>query len=285
MVKSSLDNLFDIIVYVILAVIGICVLFPLLYVLSVSISPLSEVLKKGFVIIPREITFEAYERIFSESLLPSAFRVTIFVTCVGTIISITLTTLLAYPLSRKELPGRSFFLFYVLFTMLFSGGIVPTYIVVRSLGLINTVWAMIWPGAVWTFCIIITKSFLEKLPQELFESARIDGVGEFIILLKIVIPLSKPVIATVSLFYAVGYWNQFFPGIMYITRSNLYPLQVVIRQILLQTQDMYNNPDINIPTRTMQMAAVIVASVPIIAVYPFVQKHFVKGMLLGSIKG
>ncbi|HHV96154.1 MAG TPA: carbohydrate ABC transporter permease [Clostridiaceae bacterium] len=285
MVKSSSDKLFDSIVYVILAVIGICVLFPLLYVFSVSISPLSEVLKRGFVIIPREITLEAYERIFSESLLPSAFRVTTFVTCVGTLISITLTTLLAYPLSRKELPGRAFFLFFVLFTMLFSGGIVPTYIVVRSLGLINTVWAMIWPGAVWTFCIIITKSFLEKLPQELFESARIDGVGEFIILLKIVIPLSMPVIATVSLFYAVGYWNQFFPGIMYITKSNLYPLQVVIRQILLQTQDMYNNPDVNIPTRTMQMAAVIVASVPIIAVYPFVQKHFVKGMLLGSIKG
>lgn len=285
MVKSSTGKLYDSVIYIILAVIGICSLFPLLYVVSVSVSPLSEVLKRGLLIIPRQITFEAYERIFNESLLPTSFRVTIYVTCIGTFISITLTTLLAYPLSRKELPGRTFFLFFVIFTMLFSGGIVPTYIVVRSLGLINTIWAMIWPGAVWTFCTIITKSFLEKLPPELFESARIDGVGEFIILLKIVLPLSLPVVMTVSLFYAVGYWNQFFPGIMYITKSRLYPLQVVIRQILLQTQDMYNNPDVNIPTRTMQMAAVVVASVPIIAVYPFVQKHFVKGMLLGSIKG
>lgn len=285
MVKSPSDKLYDSVIYIILAAVGVCSLFPLLYVVSVSVSPLSEVLKRGLLIIPRQITFEAYERIFKESLLPSSFRVTIYVTCIGTFISITLTTLLAYPLSRKELPGRTFFLFFVIFTMLFSGGIVPTYIVVRSLGLINTIWAMIWPGAVWTFCVIITKSFLEKLPPELFESARIDGVGEFVILIKIVLPLSMPVVATVSLFYAVGYWNQFFPGIMYITKSRLYPLQVVIRQILLQTQDMYNNPDVNIPTRTMQMAAVVVASAPIIAVYPFVQKHFVKGMLLGSIKG
>ena len=285
MVNSIKDRLFDWVVLLILSLLGMCVLFPIMYVVTVSVTPMSEVLKRAFILIPRKITLDAYYFIFQRSNLPQAFYVTTWITVVGTLINMVLTVMMAYPMSRRELPGRTFFQFYVIFTMLFSGGTIPTYILVRSLGLINSLWALIWPGAIWTFCVIVTKSFFQQLPVELFESARIDGIGEWRILFYIVIPLSLPVIVTISLYYAVGHWNEFFGGIMYITKSNLFPLQVVIRQILMQAADLQNNPDVVLPTQTMQMASIVVASAPIIIVYPWLQKHFAKGMLLGAIKG
>lgn len=284
--KSRDDKVFDAITFIILALVAIVCFFPLMFVLAVSITPFSEVLKNGgFVLFPRAITFEAYHFLLTESKIIPAFGVTVFITIVGTIINLILTTLIAFPLSRKNLPGRSFFLLIVIFTMLFNGGIVPTYLIVKATGLINSIWAMIIPNAIWTFNILVMKSFFENLPNELFESARIDGAGEMRILWNIALPLSIPVMMTIGLFYGVGHWNQFFQAIMYITDTKLFPLQVVVRDILLQTQNTMENPDITLPTVTMQMAAVILASIPIILVYPFIQKHFTKGMLLGSVKG
>ncbi|MGG4033640.1 carbohydrate ABC transporter permease [Paenibacillus cisolokensis] len=286
MVRGLEDKIFNAVSYTILALVGLATVVPLLYVLSVSLTPYAEVLKNGgYVLFPKEITFNAYEKLLSNSAIPRAFQITIFVTVVGTAINLTLTALLAYPLSRKGMPGRRLFLFMVLFTLLFNGGIIPTYLIVKATGLIDTVWALIVPNAIWSFNVLVMKGFFENLPEEIFESARIDGAHEWRILLRIAVPLSIPSIMTIGLFYAVGHWNSFFAAIMYITDRSLFPLQVVVREILMMTQQPLENAEDMVPTVTMQMSAVIFASLPIIAVYPFLQKHFTKGMIIGSIKG
>lgn len=286
MVKGLEDRVINAIVYILLLLCGMVAVFPLLYVLSVSLTPFSEVLKNGgFILIPKAITFDAYYKLLTESFIPRAFGVTVVITVVGTLLNLVITALMAYPLSRKQLPGRSFFLMMVVFTLLFSGGMIPTYLVVKSLGLLNSVWSMILPNLVWSFNVLIMKSFYENLPEELFESARIDGAKEFRILWQVVAPLSIPVTLTIGLFYAVGHWNEFFQAIMYVTDRNLFPLQVIVREILIQTQQPMENAENMTPTVTLQMASVIMASLPIIVIYPFLQKHFTKGMLLGSVKG
>jgi putative aldouronate transport system permease protein len=286
MVTGTGDRIFNAFVIVILSLCGLAAVFPLLYVVSVSITPMGEVLRNGgFILIPREITFTAYEKLLNDSGIPDAFKVTVFITVVGTALNIALTALMSYPLSRKQLPGRSVFLLMIVFTLLFSGGIIPTYLIVKSLGLLDSVWAMILPNVVWSFNVLIVKSFFEQLPEELFESARMDGAKEFRILLQIVLPLSVPVMLTVGLFYAVGHWNEFFQAIMYVTDRQLFPLQVIVREILVQSQQPLESAENITPTQTLQMASVVMASLPIIVVYPFLQKHFTKGMLLGSIKG
>ncbi|SDW06437.1 carbohydrate ABC transporter permease [Paenibacillus sp. CF384] len=286
MVRSTNDRIADTVVFAILLLCGLVAVFPLLYVLSVSLTPFSEVLKNGgFILVPRSITFGAYHKLLTESNIPRAFGVTVLITVIGTILNMVITALMAFPLSRKQLPGRNFFLMMVVFTLLFSGGIIPTYLVVKSIGLLDSIWAMILPNLVWSFNVLIMKSFYESLPEELFESARMDGAKEFRILLQIVIPLSVPVTLTIGLFYMVGHWNEFFQAIMYVTDRTLFPLQVVVREILIQTQQPLENADNMTPSETLQMASVILASLPIILVYPFMQKHFTKGMLLGSVKG
>ncbi|SDD08134.1 putative aldouronate transport system permease protein [Paenibacillus sp. UNCCL117] len=286
MVRGIEDKLFNTVVYTILAFVGLMAVVPFLYVISVSLTPYAEVLKNGgYVLIPKEITFQAYAKILGASTIWNALKVTVFVTVVGTAVNLLLTLLLAYPLSRKGLPHRSLFLFMVVFTLLFNGGIIPTYLVVKSTGLIDTVWALILPNAIWSFNALIMKSFFESLPEELFESARMDGAGEFRVLWQLVVPLSLPSVLTIGLFYAVGHWNQFFQAIMYITDRTLFPLQVVVREMLMLSQQTMESAENMVPTVTMQMGAVVVASLPMIIVYPFLQKHFTKGMLMGSIKG
>ncbi|GIP17467.1 protein LplC [Paenibacillus montaniterrae] len=285
MVRGVEDRVINGIVYTILFLAGLVAVFPLLYVVSVSLTPLSVVHKSGsFPIIPREITFSAYRTIWEYSGMVQAFGVTAMVTIVGTLLNMIITILLAYPLSRKKLPGRSSFLMMILITMLFSGGMVPTYLIVKSLGLLNTYWSLILPGLVGSFNVLIVKSFFEQLPEEIFESAKMDGAGEFRILAQMTVPLSTSVIATIGLFYAVGHWNDFFQAIMYITDRSMFPLQVVVREILMQSQQL-ENFEATTPAQTLKMAAVVMASLPVIVVYPFLQKYFTKGMLLGSIKG
>lgn len=286
MVKSLDDKIFNGVVYVILGMCGLAAILPMLYVVSVSITPFGEVLRNGgFILFPREITFSAYRTLFTESNIPKAFQITVLITVIGTAVNLILTGLMAYPLSRKNLPARRFFLLMIVFTLLFSGGLIPTYLVVKSMGLLDTIWAMILPNAVWSFNVLIMKSFFEGLPEELFESARMDGAKEFRILLQIVTPLSIPVLLTVGLFYLVGHWNEFFQAIFYVTDRTLFPLQVIVREILMQSQQPLENAENIMPTQTMQMASVMIASLPVMVIYPFLQKHFTKGMLLGSIKG
>jgi putative aldouronate transport system permease protein len=285
MVKSMGDKVFDVGVYVILALVGLAALFPMLYVISVSLTPFGEVLRNGgYVIIPQSITFDAYRQFLTKPEIPRAFGVTTFITVVGTLINLLLTTLMAYPLSKKNLPGRRWLLLLVVWTLLFNGGIIPTYLVVKSVGLLDTVWAMILPSAIWSTNVLIMKSFFESLPEEVFESARLDGASEFRIVWQIVLPLSTPVMLTIGLFYAVSHWNEFFQALLYITDHTLQPLQIVVRNLLRQSQSV-ENPESLVPTTTLQMAAVVIATLPVIIVYPFIQKHFTKGALLGSLKG
>ncbi|TBL70569.1 carbohydrate ABC transporter permease [Paenibacillus thalictri] len=285
-ISSGEDRIVNTLVYVLLGAIGLCALFPMLYVFSASVTPYSEVLKNGgFVIIPTSLTWNGYKQLFQQAAIPKSLHVSVYITVVGTLVNMVLTTLMAYPLSRKDLPGRGALLFTIIFTFIFSGGIIPTYLIVKNTGLLNTVWAMIIPNAIWSYNVLIMKSFFDQLPEEIYESAKIDGAKELRILLQITVPLSVPVILTLSMFYAVSHWNEFFQAIMYVSSRSLYPLQVVVRDILTQSASADVTSADMVPTLTLQMAAVVMASLPIILVYPLIQKHFTKGMMLGSVKG
>ncbi|MBO9606349.1 MAG: carbohydrate ABC transporter permease [Paenibacillaceae bacterium] len=289
--KSAADRAVDAILYTLLTLFALSTLFPLYYVFVVSITPYAEVLKNGgFVIWPSQLTFDAYREIFGSPRIPDAIKITTIIAVGGTLLNLIVTMLLAYPLSKKTLEGRSFFLMAVVFTMLFSGGIIPTYLVVRGLGLYNSIWAMMIPGLVSTFNLLIMKTYFEQLPEEVEEAAKVDGCGDVRTLLTIVLPLSMPIVATLGLFYGVGHWNEYFKGIMYLTDKHLEPLQVVLRN-MIQTPNvsqelMVNTSDLPpLPPETIKMATVTVAIMPIVIVYPFLQKYFIKGMLIGAVKG
>lgn len=282
--KRKSDRKFDLFMYVILGIVLIVCVFPLLYVISVSLTPISEVHKNGgFLVIPRSVTLDAYKAILEQRVIPRAMKVTAFITIVGTMINITATVIMAYPLSRKNLAGRKYLIPLVIFPMIFNGGTIPNYLLIKNLHLIGTYWALLIPGAIWTYNLLVMKAFFENLPQELFESARIDGASEFCILYKIVIRLSKPVIMTMILFYAVGHWETYFNSIMYLPDQKMQTLQVVLRRMLTPTVEM--NVDITIPTMTLQMAMVVFSTLPIIIIYPFIQKYFTQGIMLGAVKG
>lgn len=283
-ISGKNDKIVDAAVYAILFLIAVVCIFPLLYVVSVSFTPMSEVLKNGgFLVIPRAVTLDAYKAVFDQKMIPKAMGVTVFVTVAGTLINMIFTTLMAYALSKKDLPGRKAFVSVVIFTMLFGGGTIPTYLLIKQLGMIGTYWALLIPGAIGTYNMIVMKAFFENLPEDLFESARIDGASEFRILWQIALPLSKAVLMTVMLFYAVGHWETYFAAIMYLPDQKMQTLQVVLRRMLTPNPEM--SADTVVPTLTLQMASVVFSSLPIVLVYPFIQKHFTKGMMLGAVKG
>lgn len=290
--KTKSDRIVDSLLYAVLTLFSLVTLFPLYYVFIVSITPFAEVLRNGgFIIVPSQITFDAYKEIFSSRRIPDALLVTVFITVVGTFLSLLVTTLLAYPLARKSLPGRNAILFALVFTMLFNGGLIPTYLVVRGIGLYNTVWALMIPGMVSTFNLLIMKTYFQNLPGELEEAARVDGCGDLSTLVRIILPLSLPIMATLGLFYGVTYWNEYFKGIMYITDRSLAPIQVVLRSMIQSpnvSQELMTTNTLELaqlPPETVKMATVVVATLPILAIYPFLQKYFIKGMLIGAIKG
>lgn len=286
MVSSCRDKLFDAVVVVLMTMIALICVVPVLFVLSISITPFSEVQRNGgFILVPRAITFEAYRTLLSNDGIKDAYRVTLFITLVGTALNLIVTVLMAYPLSRSNLPGRGWITNLIIFTMMFNGGMIPTYLVVKSLGLLNNVWALILPQLVWSFNLMIVKSFFQSLPEELIESMRIDGAGEWRVLFTLVIPLSVPVLITIWLYYAVGHWNQYFQSVLYITNRSLRPIQVVVREILALSNNPLSDASEVVPTMTTQMASIMIAAIPIIAVYPFVQRFFVKGVMLGALKG
>ena len=282
--KINSDRVVDICIGLILFMVLVICAFPLVYVISVSLTPISEVHKNGgFLVIPKEITLEAYKAIMQQKVLPRSMGVTAFITVAGTAINIVATVIMAYPLSKKNLAGRKYIIPFVIFPMLFSGGTIPTYLLIKNLNMIGTYWALLIPGAIYTYNLLVVKAFFEGLPEEMFESARIDGASEFCVLRKIVIPLSKPVIMTMVLFYAVSHWETYFDSIMYLPDQNMQTLQVVLRRMLTPSTEI--NADITVPTMTLQMAMVVFTTVPIIIVYPFIQKYFTEGMLLGAVKG
>jgi putative aldouronate transport system permease protein len=289
--KPSLGSrIFDTANVVLLICSSLVTLFPFVYILATSLAPLSQVLRGGLILWPENITWDAYKTILSNRHFVGSLWITVVITVVGTFVNLLFTSFFAYPLAKKRLKGRGVILFLVLFTMLFSGGIIPSYMIVKSLGLLNSVWALILPSAISAFNLIILKNFFQSIPEELEESARIDGCKNLGVFFRIVLPLSMPALATFTLFYAVGHWNSFFSAVMYITKSNLWPIQVVLRQMIIEGstqefQEALQSAEKQVLPATIKMAAIIVATVPILFVYPFLQKHFAKGVLLGSVKG
>jgi putative aldouronate transport system permease protein len=289
MVKSHLTNkigVFDVINILLMALIGVITLYPFLNLLFISFSSTVEVTKNGsFMLYPKGFNLESYKYVLEYAGLGDAFRNTIIITVVGTIINIVMTTAGAYVLTEKEMPGRNFMMWMVLVTMFFGGGLIPTYLVINSLHLVNTLWALMLPGAINTFNLILARNFFQGIPASLKEAARIDGASEFRILTSIILPLSMPIIATLILFYGVGHWNEFSGAIIYINSTNLNPLQVLIRNMYDVAVEELNSDSLPPPVEGVRCATVMLATIPIICVYPFLQKYFVKGVMVGSLKG
>lgn len=263
-------------------------LYPFWYVSMASVSSIGHVIQNGFILWPDSLHGDAYGQIFRNNLIPTAYRNTLLITIFGTALSLLLTILGAFVLSLRKLPGRTALTFYVVFTMLFGGGLVPTYLTVSGLGLIDSLLALILPSAISAYNLVLMRNFFQTVPESLFESASIDGIRLTGYLRRILLPLSTPSIATIALFYAVGYWNAYFNSLIYIRTRTLWPIQTILRQILMTSQFntmMYDDANQTLAAETLKNAMIVVAVLPILCVYPFVQRYFVKGLLVGSLKG
>ncbi len=286
------DKTFDFFVGLFGILIILLVLVPLIFVLAASLSDPDLVLKGKVLLWPRGLTLKAYSMVFQNKDIWRGFFNTLFYATAGTTISVILTILAAYPLSRKNLKGRNFIMMGILFTMYFSGGMVPTYLLVRDLGMYNTIWAILIPGALSTYNLIVAKTFFENsIPEELYESARLDGCGNITMLLKIVLPLSKAIMAVLVIYYAVDIWNAYFDALIYLKDAAKHPLQIILRNILLlgQTEQMGTN-DAGMAEKikmaeAIKYSAIVISSIPMLILYPFVQKYFVKGVMIGAVKG
>lgn len=285
---SAGSRLFDVLNAALLVGLAVVTVLPLLYVLAGSFAGEAEIASRPFFLWPEKFVTTTYDFIFGTDTFVRALLTTIGVTAVGTLVQVALTLTMAYPLSRSHLPGRTLVLNLVIFTLVFSGGIIPTYLVVRDLGLLDSYWALILPLAINPFYLIIVKTFFQALPEALEEAARIDGANDLNVFLRIVLPLSKPIIATFSLFYAVGIWNDYMSPLLYIADTDKWTLQVLVRQLTAPNADSANALDAlagtAFPEQGVKFAVVVIATLPILLVYPFLQKHFAKGVLIGSVK-
>ncbi len=281
--------LFQCMNYTILTICMIVALYPVLYVLAASLSSYAFLAQGKVGIIPMGFNLEAYKRVLAYPMIGRSYLNTVTYTVAGTAISLLMSTLGAYPLSRKHFPGRDFLTKVVVIAMLFSAGMIPTFLVVRGLGLYNTVWAILLPTAVSSFNLIILKNFFEQIPVEMEESAALDGCNHLQTLLIIILPLAIPGLVTIGLFYAVYQWNSYFPAMLYLRDRKLVPIQIILRDIVIQNQtndlaiDMANGADQ--VSESIKYATIMVATIPIMLVYPFVQKYFIKGVMIGSVKG
>ena len=283
---------FDIFNYLVIGLVALTTVLPIIYIIFNSFATELELQTRPMFLIPNTWSTDAYKYIFASSKLLRAFGNSIFITVCGTAINLFFTVTLAYPLSKKFLRGRTGLLNMVIISMFFSGGMIPGYIVVASwLGLRGTYWALLLPGAISAYNMMIVKNFFQGIPQDLEESASLDGCNDMGILWKIVLPLSLPVLATFGLFYAVGHWNAYFGAMIYLTDDKMYPLQLILRNIIVTAEaaagDMsLMDPNfVEPPKESIKMAVIVVATVPIMCVYPFLQKYFVKGVMVGALKG
>ncbi len=291
-VRQSLgDSIFTVVIYILLVIAAFITLFPFLDVVFDSLTSSKELVEnaKEIIAIPKRPTLDNYRYVLSGNSIFKAYGVTIFRTVVGTAFNMFITILTAYPLSKKFLPGRSALMQIFFFTMIFSGGMIPTYLVVKNFKLPNTIWALIIPSLLNIYNMIIMRTSFEGVPEELEDSARIDGCSEWKTLFMIVLPISKPTIASISLFYAVWHWNSFFDVVLYITDRKFWPLQTLLREVVLTMRIAELNANLaDVPTppsAPVIAATVMVSTVPILVVYPFLQKYFVKGVMVGAVKG
>lgn len=274
--------------YVLITLLAFVCLYPFLNVVAYSLSGYYPVLAKQVTFYPMEFTLDAYKEILGKPSIWASMKTTVEITLLGTALSLVLTTFAAYGLSIQDLPGRKVLTGLILFTMYFGGGMIPTFLVVKGVGLYNTLGALFIPQAVSVFNFIVMRTFFRELPESLQDAARIDGASYMQILVKIVLPLSTAIIATIGLFYAVGYWNSYFEALIYIQDTDKYTLQLRLRSLLFGNElasDIDNVGGVVVLTQSLKMATVVVATLPILVVYPWLQKYFVKGVMLGSVKG
>ncbi len=287
------DKVFYAVSYSVVILLALLVLYPLIFVLSSSFSSPNAVTSGKVIFLPVEFSVSGYERVFSNAKVWTGYKNTIIYTVVGTSINIAMTLLCAYPLARKNLPHRGFFTFLCTFTMLFSGGMIPTYLVIKDFGMLNSIWAMVIPGAIGVTQMIVTRTFINStIPDELLEAAQIDGCNDIRFFWQFVLPLSKAVIAVIAMQYAIGHWNSYFSALLYLFDAKKYPLQIILRNILVMSQIDINDivdPELAVAMQGMsdllKYALIVVATAPILTIYPFVQKYFVKGVMIGSLKG
>lgn len=290
-IKQSFgEKLFDIFNITLLLLTCAVILVPLLHVLAGSLSETSALIHAKVALWPVGLNFDNYVLVFKNTTFWRSFFVTVFITLTGTTINMLLTIFTGYPLSKSFLRGRKPFMLFIIFTMIFTAPMIPSYLLVKELGLLNSVWALIVPGALAAFNLILCITFFRGLPEELFEAARVDGMNEYRVVAQIAFPLSMPIIVTLALFYAVSHWNNYYSALLYITDPDLRPLQLYLYNLLAQfeTSDtlsqMNSMVSYDISPQGLQNATIIVATIPIVIIYPFIQKHFIKGAMIGSLK-
>ncbi|RAP77258.1 carbohydrate ABC transporter permease [Paenibacillus montanisoli] len=293
--KSNLsDKLFDLINYTLLCLIFLVTFYPFWNILVVSLNDATDAVRGGLYLWPRDFTFASYKSIFRNSELLGSINVTVLRTVIGTPLSVLSICMMAYSLSKRELIAWRFFTLFFIFTMYFGGGLIPTYMIIKSLGLIDSFWVYIFPGLIGVFLMILVRTFIEQLPPELEESAKIDGANELEIFARLILPLCVPVLATIALFIGIGHWNSWYDSYIYTYKPELKTLQAVLVKILNQFQtgamvseaEQLANSSKRTPVsgESIRMAVTMVATLPIIMVYPFIQRFFVKGMMMGAIK-
>lgn len=292
--KITQDKVVYFINYVLLVLLLVIVLYPIIYIISCSFSSGSALMAGRVRLLPVEFTFDSYKAVFKYQSIWSGYKNSVIYTIVGTLISIVFTLFAAYPLSRDDFRGQKLFTGLFLFTMMFSGGLIPTYLLVRNLKLIDTMWAIVLPGAVSAYNMIVARTFFKQtIPKELMEAAEMDGCSDFKFFSRIVIPLSTPIVAVLCLWVAVSLWNSYFNPMIYINSEDKYPLQLVLRRILLMSQVNLNSSSVDPQviaknqylSEMLKYGTIIISTLPLMVIYPFVQKYFVKGVMIGSVKG
>lgn len=286
--ESPSERLFHVVIVLFLTFFTLLCLLPFINVLASSFASQAELTTKSFILWPTHPTFNAYKYVLSTPTVFKSIGVSLFVTVVGTSLSLIFTSFMAYALSRKYLHGRKIFNFVVVFTMLFNGGMIPSFILVQNLHLMDSLWSLILPSLVSAYNMIIMRNFFQGIPDSLEESAKMDGCTNWGVFFRIIIPLSLPSFATIGLFYLVSYWNTYQNAILYISSADKWPIQILLRQIVLVSSGMEadaSSVDVIPPAQSVKMAVIIIATIPMLCVYPFIQKYFVKGALIGSVKG
>lgn len=297
--KKRRFSLFSIVNYAFLTLFSLSMIYPFIYILVYSLNDGKDSMMGALYVLPRKFTFENYAQVFENHLIWQAYKITILRTLLGVVLHVTLCTLMAYALSKKTLPGRTFFTFYIFLPTIFGAGFIPYFITLQKLHLINSFWVYVIPLLFNFMHIVIIRTFLQGIPEELEESARIDGYGDFQIFLRIVLPLSGPVLATISLFIGVTHWNDWFSGAYYVSNKELLPVQTLLQQMLTEMEALSSSMqraaqqggqtvNVNMAGATpesLRMALLVITVFPILCVYPFLQRYFVKGVMLGSVKG
>ncbi|KWX75953.1 sugar ABC transporter permease [Paenibacillus riograndensis] len=280
-------SLFGVINTLILTLVAVATLYPIVYITAISLSDTVSVVQGKVFLFPKGFNFEAYGEVLKNDTIPRAYLNSVFYTALGTFVNLLFTAVAAYPLSQKGFFGRKFFMTAIVLTMFLNPGIIPTYVVVQQLGLTDSVWALVLPNAIWTMELIILKSFYENMSSQIREAALIDGASEYRILFNIVIPLSKPALASIGLFYFMGHWNSFFLPLIYLNDADKYPLQVVLRDMLIYSAE--NDAGLvdrsALAPQSIKNATIVLSMIPVLLIYPFAQKYFAKGVMLGSEKG